>query len=115
MTLSLPLSRMKNPLRKLTRRQMIVGAAVLLLLIGAGVVVRARSSSRAAWKDASSAEPLTATVVRAPFLQEVVERGEVQSSRNVEVRCQVPTRGSAGVAIIQIVPEGTNVKAGDFL
>jgi multidrug efflux pump subunit AcrA (membrane-fusion protein) len=78
-------------------------------------VVRARSSNRAAWKDASSAEPLTATVVRAPFLQEVVERGELQSSRNVEVRCQVPTRGTQGVAIIQIVPEGTNVKKGDFL
>jgi multidrug efflux pump subunit AcrA (membrane-fusion protein) len=106
---------MKLPLRNLTRRQVVIGGTIALALLSAGLVVRARSSSRAAWKDASTAEPLTATVISAPFLQEVIERGEVQSSRNIEVRCQVPTRGTQGVAIIQIVPEGTNVKTGDFL
>lgn len=115
MSLSIPLSRMTLPIRNLSRRQVVIGGAVLLVLMGTLAVVRARSSGRAAWKDASASEPLTATVVSAPFLQEVIERGEVQSSRNVEVRCQVPTRGTQGVAIIQIVPEGTNVKEGDFL
>ena len=63
----------------------------------------------------SNSEPLIATVVSAPFIQEVVERGEVQSSRSVEIRCEVAARGNAPVSIIEIVPEGTYVKEGDFL
>ena len=44
-----------------------------------------------------------------------VERGEIESSSNVEVRCEVQGRGSAGTAIIEIVPEGKYVEKGDFL
>lgn len=64
--------------------------------------------------DGNSA-PLIATVSAGPFIQEVLERGEVQSSRSVEVRCEVGSRGGFGVSIIQIVPEGSYVKKGDFL
>ena len=107
---------MKHPFSKLTRRQAITGAAVLLLLAGGGAFAyRAKKSAHAVWKEDASAEPLTAPVTSGPFIQEVIERGEVQSSHNVEVRCQVPSRGTLGVSIIQIVPEGTNVKEGDFL
>lgn len=50
------------------------------------------------------------------FVYDVVERGEVESSSNVEVRSEVQSRGAGGgVAIIQIVPEGTIVQPGDFL
>lgn len=59
--------------------------------------------------------PLTAPVVMAPFVHEVVERGEVESSSNVEVRCEVQSRNSWGAAILEIVPEGKFVQPGDFL
>jgi RND family efflux transporter MFP subunit len=59
--------------------------------------------------------PLTAQVTLAPFLREVVERGEVASSSNVEIRCQVQSKLTGGTPIIQIVPEGTYVKKGEFL
>jgi len=60
--------------------------------------------------------PVTAPVKTGPFLQEVVERGEVESSSNVELRCQVQQgRVGTGTAIIQIVPEGIYANKGDFL
>jgi multidrug resistance efflux pump len=51
------------------------------------------------------------------FAHDVVERGELESSANVSVRCEVQSRttGSNGVKIIEIVPEGTLVAKGDFL
>lgn len=59
---------------------------------------------------------LTAPVTAAPFVHTVLERGEVESSSNIEVRCEVNRRsGSAGTNILEIVPEGTWVEAGDFL
>lgn len=50
-----------------------------------------------------------------PFVEEVVERGEVASSENVEIRCMVQSKSTLGTAIIEIVPEGTYVQKGDFL
>ena len=50
-----------------------------------------------------------------PFRHTVTERGEIESSSNVEVRCEVQSRNTTGTAIIQIVPEGENVKEGDLL
>ncbi len=60
---------------------------------------------------------LVQTVVRGRFEHEIVERGELESSNNVLIRCEVQSRntGSNGVKIIEIVPEGTIVKKGDFL
>jgi multidrug efflux pump subunit AcrA (membrane-fusion protein) len=59
-------------------------------------------------------EVLTAPAVVDRFVQEIVESGEIESSSNVEVRCEVST-GSVGVALLQVVPEGAYVKEGDFL
>src|SRR5689334_7932912 len=49
------------------------------------------------------------------FVHDVVERGEVESSANVNVVCEVQSQTPEGVRIIEIVSEGTMVKAGDFL
>lgn len=49
------------------------------------------------------------------FVHDVVERGEVESSANVNVVCEVQSQTPEGVRIIEIVPEGSMVKAGDFL
>lgn len=57
---------------------------------------------------------LTAPVTVGPFEQHVIESGEVESSSNLEIRCEVDV-GSAGITILEIVPEGTYVKENDFL
>jgi HlyD family secretion protein len=58
---------------------------------------------------------LTAEVTVGPFVHDVVEHGEIESSSNVEVRCGVRARSSSGINILEIVPEGSRVQAGDFL
>jgi RND family efflux transporter MFP subunit len=54
-------------------------------------------------------------VVREDFKLEVTERGEVESAGVTEVVSEVKTKNTPGVSIINIVPEGTEVKKGDFL
>jgi len=67
--------------------------------------------------DSASAEWLTHRAAKGVFTHDVVERGELESSSNVDIRCEVQSRNSSGtgVKIIEIVPEGTVVKPGDFL
>ena len=63
-----------------------------------------------------NADILTTAATVGSFQHVVVERGELQSSSNVEVRCRVKGRSSSSVInIIEIVPEGTWVEEGDFL
>jgi RND family efflux transporter MFP subunit len=62
--------------------------------------------------------PLVGEVTVGKFVHQIVERGDVQSSSNVDVRCEVQMRSGnslGGVAILEIVPEGTVVDEGDFL
>jgi RND family efflux transporter MFP subunit len=69
------------------------------------------------WKKENdfTAALLVHPVKRDVFIYDVTEQGEVESSRNTEVVCEVQSKNSAGTMIIEIIPEGTNVKAGDFL
>jgi multidrug resistance efflux pump len=55
------------------------------------------------------------TVERVMFEHSVVEPGEVESSANVEIRCEVQSRNSTGTVILKIVPAGTLVQPGDIL
>jgi len=89
------------------------GAAGLVCL-GLAIALPSRGHKTNKWQTGDT-PPVTASATLGPFLQEVVERGEVESSSNVEIRCKVQSRASAGTPIIQIVPEGTYVKEGDFL
>ena len=101
------------------RRRGAVSGPLVLLTAMAGVA----SVASAVWyirpfSDAASADSaLVGRVVRGTFEHDIVERGELESSNNVVVRCEVRSRtaGSNGVKIIEIVPEGTIVKKGDFL
>ena len=55
-------------------------------------------------------------VGRGPFDHIVLEQGELESSSNVDVVCQVRARtGGSGTPILWVVDEGTAVKAGDKL
>jgi multidrug resistance efflux pump len=70
-----------------------------------------------AWAETTNgaAEIETVRANRGPFVFSVTETGEVESSSNVEIRCEVKARGGAGTTILEIVPEGTYVQEGDFL
>jgi RND family efflux transporter MFP subunit len=70
--------------------------------------------------NASKAPPrvLVKEVSRGPYDYQVIEQGEVESASNIELKCEVRARGaggSGGVTIIEIVPEGTMVEAGDIV
>ena len=59
--------------------------------------------------------PLMEKVSRGVFVHELNERGDVESGSTIDVRCEVQSRGGGGVAILEIAPEGTKVKAGDII
>ena len=60
-------------------------------------------------------EPMLHTVENGPFDHVVLEQGEIESSSNNEVKCEVKGRGGSGTPILSVVPEGTLVKKGDVL
>jgi len=66
-------------------------------------------------KQASGVDSLFHKVEYGDFSFTVVEPGEVESSSNVDVFCEVKSRNSSGTVILEIVPEGTWVNAGDFI
>ena len=86
----------------------VAGAAVLLLVAGGW-----RASGLLL--PAGPADLIVERARLATFVHDVVERGEVESSANVNVTCEVQSQNAEGVRIIEIVPEGATVKAGDFL
>jgi multidrug efflux pump subunit AcrA (membrane-fusion protein) len=59
--------------------------------------------------------PLLHAVSRGPFNHIVLEQGEVESSSNIEVRCEVKSRNTSGTQIISVLPEGSQVKKGDVI
>jgi multidrug efflux pump subunit AcrA (membrane-fusion protein) len=99
--------------RALLSRRMVLGWAAALGIVAALVVWFSWSLLGGATTD----ELITGRATLGLFTHDVVERGELESSANVEVRCEVQSRtsGSNGVKILEIVPEGTVVKPGDFL
>ena len=63
----------------------------------------------------SETAPLLHEVARGPFDHIVLEQGEIESSSNNEVKCEVKGRGGSGTPILTLVAEGTLVKNGDQL
>ena len=63
----------------------------------------------------SSSEPMLQAVSEGPFDHIVLEQGEIESSSNNEVKCEVKGRGGSGTPILTVIPEGTLVKKGDTL
>lgn len=107
------LPKIKN-LRKPRRRGFAAAKAVIGLASG-GVVVVAWWLLTGGESEKVLPEALFEQVVRKEFRLEIVEPGEIESAHNVDVLCEVKSRNSAGVNILEIVPEGSQVAAGDFL
>lgn len=104
-----------------SRRKMRLGiskAVIWLGIIGAAASVGGFAWWRtqgAAMYASTSEEPLLHQVEKGPFDHIVLEQGEVESSSNNEVKCEVKGRGGSGTPILSVVPEGTFVKKGDRL
>lgn len=89
---------------------------VVTLALVVGILIASAYTVRHTFRrSAKPPEVLTYQVSRGPFLHEIIERGEIESSRNVEVLCRVKSRNSLGTAIIDVIPEGSQVKEGDVL
>lgn len=89
-----------------------VGALIALGLLTA---IPAGAYYFVPWQSKETVGPLTHLVERGVFTFVVTEKGEVESSSNVEVRCTVKSKSSAGTAILEIIDEGTYVQEGDLL
>jgi HlyD family secretion protein len=82
------------------------------LLVGGYLVAKPMLGGSA---DNGSERVIVQKVERGTFEHIVTEPGELESSNNVEVRCEVEARGSTGTVILEIVPNGAEVNVGDFL
>ncbi|MDP6468331.1 MAG: HlyD family efflux transporter periplasmic adaptor subunit [Pirellulaceae bacterium] len=91
----------------------VVGAMALIAIVVLAAIFFTRQNG-----DDVSKIPLLKEVIEGPYDHVVLEQGEVESSNNVEIRCEIRSRsGGTGPAtsIIDVVPEGTVVKEGDWL
>ncbi|MEM0926259.1 MAG: HlyD family efflux transporter periplasmic adaptor subunit, partial [Planctomycetota bacterium] len=61
-----------------------------------------------------TSELITQPVTRGPFDHIVLEQGEIQSSSNTEVICEVKSK-TGGTPILWVIDEGTRVKKDDLL
>ncbi len=103
------------------RSRSAAGSASLFVLIGLTIVAVgvgvAWLALRSSGPDPANA-PLLAPVTRGPYDHIVLEEGEVESSNNVEIRCEVRARASSSgpaTSILEVIAEGTHVKEGDWL
>jgi multidrug resistance efflux pump len=88
---------------------LIVGAFCALAVLGGGIYYFFNKGATG-----SSFSPILATVAREDFISQILDQAELQSSENVELRCEVEPRNGE-VSVIDVVPEGKIVNAGDFL
>jgi len=63
----------------------------------------------------NQADLITSTVSVGPFDHIVLEQGEIESSSNIEVLCEVEARGGSGTPILWVIDEGSRVSKGDKL
>jgi multidrug efflux pump subunit AcrA (membrane-fusion protein) len=86
-----------------------MGALVVAVLIGGVAWLVWRGETEA------GAGPVLRSAEAGPFDHIVLEQGEVESSKNIEVRCEVKSRNTSGTQILSVIAEGTQVKKGDLL
>ncbi len=87
----------------------LVGLIVGIVLVGGAVYAGSLAFKSA--DDGPRPSMLTHTVQRGEMLVTVTEDGNVESAKNVEIKCQV----AGGSAILSIVKDGNHVKQGEKL
>ena len=100
------------------RRGSTTGVLLVLLVIAAIGVFFA--GKHLGWempgtKKAAGPRIISHTVKRGIFVLDSIERGEVESFDNAEVRCEAKSAKGSELKILEVVPEGTSVDEGDFL
>ena len=84
------------------------GAAAFLGAIGYAFFIDGSDSI-------DTSDLITQTVSSGSFDHIVLEQGEIESSSNIEVVCEVKSQGSGGTSILWVIDEGTKVQEGDKL
>ena len=102
-------SKIQDTRRAVSKTGVIVGLVVLALIVFGGIY----------WSQSGSdtetvIAPILVPVERGEFVSQVLDQGEIQSSDNVEIRCQVRAR-NGDVGVLSIIPEGTVVSGGELL
>ncbi len=87
---------------------------VLILVLVAGAVGLVWYYFQQDTED-SAEQILTTAAFRGEFEHIVLEQGVVESSSNVEIKCEVKAATTSGTEIIWVIDEGTQVKKGDKL
>ena len=90
--------------------QLVVFSLVAVALVGGAIYYYLTNVA----SQETKIQPILVAVTAGEFVSQVLDQGEVQSSENVEIRCEVSARGSS-LSVIQVCQEGTLVKEGDFL
>jgi len=91
----------------------LIGASFLVALVvaaGGGIYFYTHQNNVE-----SPASALLHRVSRGSFELSLTERGEIEAFKVTEIRSLVKSKNTTGIAILRIVPEGTEVKTGDFL
>ena len=91
-------------LKYLTKRRIIVGGSVLLVVIVAFIALGVSSGST---------EIATFTAARGQFIIDVQTRGELKAAKSVSI--SVPSQVYGNMRIMSLVADGTMVKEDDFL
>ena len=89
----------------------LVIVTALMALIGGGIYWQWQSQNQAG----ATTSAILHTVAEDDFTLIVTERGEIQSGGVTEIKSEVKSKNTPGLAILRIVPEGTRVSEGDFL
>ena len=101
-----------------SRRNGAIKLGSLIGLLAVGATFLGWWSYRGARNGSSGPEPILTEVTRGPYEHIVLDQGEIESSNNVEIRCEVRNRSGGNTpstTILDVVPEGTMVKQGDWL
>ena len=87
-------------------------AAVTVVLLVAAIGSRVFAPRREATVDLS--DIVTTTVWKGPYDYTINTRGSIESASNVEIKCEVRSRGGY-TPILDVVPEGSFVNEGDVV
>lgn len=89
----------------------ILAAVGVVAVGGVAMAVRQLSAGSSVWSAGGGGALTAIPVLAKDFEVRVVSKGEVQAVNNIEVACEVEGINT----LTQLIPEGSNVKAGDVL
>jgi len=100
------------PCRAATSR---IASLLILAALSAVIFLGGKQFWSAGSTDRGQIDAIMHKVARSDFVLHVTERGEIKSAGVTEIRSEVKSNNTPGVAILRIIAEGSTVKAGDFV